>query len=171
MRRALPLVLAAAVLLAGCVAETVQRRRPRRGPVKEVGYVDYGGGQVRYSEEGWSWIVASRRKLALKLMRANCGSDLEPRITDEYAHLDADASYSGEGIDEGMDLGEDQHYVIERYVHLAYECVRRGAPAEPALSTATVRAPLLVVPSVSASSATASVVASTSAAVSPEHPK
>ena len=55
MKRGLALALAAS-LLSACVAVTVERRRPRKGPVKEVGYVEYGGGQVRYSSEGWSWV-------------------------------------------------------------------------------------------------------------------
>jgi hypothetical protein len=174
MRRGLALVLAAAVLLAGCVAETVQRRRPRRGPVKEVGYVDFGGGQVRYSAEGWGWAVASRRKLALKLMSRNCGRDLEPRVTDEYTRQDADAAFNGQGIDASMDIGDNQHYLIEHYVHLTYECVPRGAPPEPAPSTTTVHAPALVIPPISASSSTLAVAPaspSTSTLASPEPPK
>ena len=151
MRRALAWCLVAG-LLAGCVAETVERRRPRRGPVKEVGYVDYGGGQVRYSAVGWGWAVASRRKLAFKLMRGNCGPELEPRILDEYSRQDADASYNGVDIDASMAIG-DQHYVIERYVHIAYECVARGT-REASASTTTARAPLLVVPPVSVSTMT-----------------
>ena len=161
MRRAAPLVLAA-VLLSACVAVTVERRRPRRGPVKEVGYVDFGGGQVRYSAEGWSWVVASRRRTALKLMSRNCGPDLTPAITDEYSRADADAAYNGADIDASMSIG-DQHYVIERYVHLAYNCVPLGgAPPEPAVSTASVRAPALVIPAVAPSSSTL---------VSPEPPR
>ncbi len=179
MRRALPLLLAA-LTLSACVAETVERRRPRRGPVKEVGFVEYGGGQVRYSAEGWSWAVASRRRLALKLMSRNCGPDLEPRITDEYTRQDADATYSGVDIESSMAMG-DQHYVIERYVHLAYECVLPGAAPEPAVSTSTARAPALVIPAVFASTAAASVevssaplaapAPSSATLVSPEPPK
>jgi hypothetical protein len=153
MRRALPIL--ALLVLSACVAITVERHPPRKGPVKEVGYVEFGGGQVRYSSEGWAWVVASRRKLALKLMRANCGRDLDPKITDEYTRQDADASYNGEDIDSSMSIG-DQHYVIENYVHLAYECVPRAGAPETALSTATVHASsaTFVVPEVSASSST-----------------
>ena len=170
MRRATALVLAALVLSA-CVAETVERRRPRPGPVKEVGYIDYGGGQVRYSSEGWGWFVASRRRLALKLMSRNCGSVLVPRITDEYARVDADAPYSGQDITSSMDDG-DQHYIVEHYVHIVYECVPRGAPAEPAISTGSARGPTLVIPAVSASTPTLAVpMPSSSTSVTPEHPR
>ena len=137
MRRAAGLVLAALVLSA-CVAETVARRAPRRGPIKEVGFVEYGGGQVRYSDEGWRWVVASRRKTALKLMARNCGPDLSPEIVDEYSRTDADAAYSGEDIDASMSSG-DQHYVIERYIHLAYEC---RSTAASAVSTTTLSVPV-----------------------------
>ena len=170
MRRWVPLLLAALVLSA-CVAETVERRKPRRGPVKEVAFVEYGGGQVRYSAEGWGFAVASRRKLALKLMKNNCGAELEPRITDEYTRQDADAAYSGIDIDSSMSSG-DAHFVIERYVHLAYECVPLGAPSEPALSTSTASAPALVNPANYVSTPTSVVpVPSSSTTVSPEPPR
>jgi len=162
MNRALPLALAA-LLLSACVAETVERRRPRKGPVKEVGFVDFGGGHVRYSAEGWSWAVASRRRLALKLMARNCGKELEPRITDEYTRQDADAPYAGQDIGSSMSIG-DEHFNIERYVHVSYECRVPGA-AEPAVSTAAARGPLLVIPAVSVSSAAAAVEISTASSV------
>jgi hypothetical protein len=161
MRRALALALAAA-LLSACVAVTVERHKPRRGPVKEVGYIDYGGGQVRYSSEGWAWVVASRRKTALKLMSRNCGPDLEPAITDEYSRQDADAAYNGSDID-AVTMG-DQHFLIEHYVHLAYECRPKGAAA-PAVSTTTARGPVLVIPQVPVSTTTAAVELSTAPAV------
>ena len=91
---------------------------------------------MRYSAEGWSWFVASRRRTALKLMSRNCGPDLVPAITDEYSRQDADAAYNGEDIDASMRIG-DEHYHIERYIHLAYEC-RANALFSPAISTATV---------------------------------
>lgn len=168
MKRAVLLVLAACVLSA-CVAETVERRRPRRGPVKEVGFVDLGGGQVRYSAEGWDWAVASRRRLALRLMRRNCGKDLAPAIVDEYTRQDADPAYAGQDVGANMAIGAE-HYLIERYVHLAYECRVPGA-SETAVSTAAARAPLLVVPDVVASTPAASVPISTVTAPSPEPPR
>jgi len=147
MRRWSPLALAALVL-AGCVAETIERRKPRKGPVKEVGYVDFGGGRVRYSAEGWGWIVASRRRLAERLMARNCGKDLEPRVVDEYVRKDADATYAGEDVVASLSHG-DEHYVVERYVHVAYEC-RPPGWVEPAVSTGPARAPVLVIPAVPA---------------------
>jgi hypothetical protein len=161
MKRAAALVLAAAVL-SSCVAVTVERRRPRKGPVKEVGYVDYGGGQVRYSAEGWGWAVASRRKTALRLMRRNCGSELVPEITDEYSRADADASYNGEDIDASMKIG-GEHFKIERYIHLAYECRPKGSPPV-VVSTSTASGPSLVIPAVSASTAAVVVEPSTAPA-------
>ena len=161
MKRAIPLVLAC-VVFSACVAITVDRHHPRRGPVKEVGYVDYGGGQVRYSAEGWSWIVASRRRTARKLMSLNCGPDLRPAITDEYPRMDADAAYNGEDIDASMRSG-DEHFHIERYIHLAYECRPKGAQP-PAFSTSTARGMTAIVPAAPVSTTTA-VVALSSAAV------
>jgi hypothetical protein len=142
MRRLFCLVATACVLSA-CVAETVERRHPRHGPIKEVGYVELGGGRVRYSSEGWQWIVASRRRLALKLMSRNCGRDLTPKITDEFTRQDADAPYAGQDITSSLASG-NPHYLIERYVHITYECQAAGT-TETAVSSAAVRAPILVV--------------------------
>ena len=169
MKRGLALALAAS-LLSACVAVTVERRRPRKGPVKEVGYVEYGGGQVRYSAEGWSWFVSSRRRTALKLMSANCGRDLTPALTDEYTRMDADAAYNGEDIDASMKMG-DEHYHIERYTHLAYECRTRGMPP-PVVSTLTAHGPMLIIPEAPASTTTAVVPTTSSTTLAaPEPPR
>ncbi|MFI5345174.1 MAG: hypothetical protein ACHQ51_02255 [Elusimicrobiota bacterium] len=154
MKRIILLVLTACALSA-CVAETVERRRPRKGPVKEVGFVEYGGGHVRYSAEGWNWAVASRRRLALKLMERNCGKELTPKIVDEYTRQDADATYSGQDINSSMSIG-DEHFKIEHYVHLSYECRVPGAP-EPVISTAAAHAPVQVIPAVASSTPTVTV--------------
>ncbi|MDE2490778.1 MAG: hypothetical protein KGM24_08010 [Elusimicrobia bacterium] len=139
MRRAAPL-LAVALALSACVAVTVSRRPPRKGPVAAVGYVEYGGGEIRYSAEGWGPVVASRRRTALALMRRNCG-ELKPDIEKEFERTDADAVYEGEDV-ESLAKGVS-HYVLERYVHLVYCCVPPGglpkpAPAAVAASTGTV---------------------------------
>ena len=160
MKRGLALALVAA-LLSACVAVTVERHHPRKGPIKEVGYIDFGGGEVRYSAEGWKWVVSSRRKTALRLMRRNCGPDLTPAITDEYSRVDADATYNGEDIDASMKMGGD-HFQIEHYIHLLYEC-RAAGTAAPALSTSTARGSVLVIPAVPASTTTTSVELSTAA--------
>lgn len=125
MRALAPLVVAA--LLAGCVAETVERVKPRKGPLEAVGYIEHGKGRVRYSLEGWGWFVKGRRRSALKLMDLNCGKDHVPAIVDEYERQDADASFSGEDVSANLKHGMD-HYKIEKYQHIAYEC-RSKAPA------------------------------------------
>ena len=122
--RHLVLLLCAAAFLSACVAESVERRRPRKGPIREVGYVDYGGGSVRYSLTGWSWFIQGRRRDARRRMRKNCGKDLEPRVTDEYARQDADAPYVGDDLAVSIQLG-GTHYKIEPFVHLLYECLPR----------------------------------------------
>jgi hypothetical protein len=139
--------LFAAAVLSGCVAETVERRRPRKGPVKEVGYVDHGGGRVRYSTEGWGWFVAGRRRHARRLMRKNCGKDLKPEIVDEYTRDDADISYAGDDLEDELQRGSD-HYKIAPFQHFAYECrPKNPEPVKaPAASTGTAAAPFYVVP-------------------------
>ncbi len=144
MRRAV--LLLALVLLSACVSETVERRRPRKGPIKEVGFVDPGGGKIRYSSEGWSWFVAGRRRDALRRMRKNCGKQFSPQIVDEYLRQDADITYSGEDISINLDRGMD-HFKIAPFEHMIYECRPKGAPAEPVrVSTAAPRVILVVPP-------------------------
>ena len=138
--------LGALVLLPACVAETVERRRPRKGPVKAVGFVDLGGGQVRYSLDGWGWFVSGRRRHALRIMRKNCGSELAPQVMDEYTRQDADIAYSGEDISVNIDKGLE-HFKISPFHHMSYECRPRGKAAEaPRVSTENPRVILSVPP-------------------------
>lgn len=120
------LLLLSLGLLSACVAESVERRRPRQGPIKEVGFVDAGGGNIRYSVEGWGWFVSGRRRHALRLMRRNCGRLLTPQIFDEYLRQDADTSYAGEDIATNLYRGME-HFKIAPFQHLLYEC----RPREP----------------------------------------
>ena len=129
-------LLLSLVLLSACVAETVERRRPRKGPVAEVGYVDYGGGNVRYSLEGWDWFVAGRKRAALRLMRHNCGRDLEPHVVDEYSREDADAAFAGEDVAASLAHG-GEHFRVERYMHQTYECWPKGQGARPVAASSS----------------------------------
>ncbi|MDD5302328.1 MAG: hypothetical protein PHS14_04390 [Elusimicrobia bacterium] len=148
------LLILSLTLLSACVAETVERRRPRKGPIKEVGFVDMGGGNIRYSTDGWGWFVAGRRRHALRLMRKNCGKTLSPQILDEYLRQDADIAYAGDDITTSLDKGME-HFKIAPFEHLIYECRPKGAAFEPPhVSTAAPRA-TLVVPSVSFSTISA----------------
>jgi hypothetical protein len=106
--------------MAGCVAETVRKNPPRLGPVKAVGYVDMGGGEVRYSADGWKWFVAGRRRAAGTLMRHVCGK-LRPVVTEEFTQEDADVPYSQEDISVTIQLGAE-HFTLAPYTHLVYEC-------------------------------------------------
>jgi hypothetical protein len=138
----------AVLLLQSCVAETVERRKPRKGPIKEVGFVDMGGGNIRYSTDGWSWFVAGRRRHALRLMRKNCGKDLAPQIMDEYHRQDSDISYAGEDITVNLSAGME-HFKIAPFQHLIYECRPKGTPPEVIkVSSGT---PVMVIPPVSVS--------------------
>jgi hypothetical protein len=163
------LLLCSLALLSACVAETVERRRPRKGPIKIVGFVDMGGGNVRYSTDGWSWFVAGRRRHSLRLMRKNCGKLLSPQVLDEYLRQDADIAYSGEDISTNLDKGME-HFKIAPFEHLIYECRPKGAAYEaPRVSTAAARA-ILVVPPVSEASTTTVIAPAVSTATVPQEP-
>jgi hypothetical protein len=125
MRRALLLVVGAA-LLAGCVAETVEKKKPRRGPVPEVGIVDPGGGEVRYSTEGWDLIVSGRRLTAKRKMKRVC-KPLKAKIVDEYTREDIQVPYSGDDLAANMEKGLE-HYEVSPYHHIVFECLPQEAP-------------------------------------------
>lgn len=153
MRRAALLLVP--LLLAACVSETVERRKPRKGPIKEVGFVDFGGGHVRYSTDGWDWFVAGRRRDAMRRMRKNCGKKLAPQVLDEYLRRDTDISYAGEDISVNMERGMD-HFKIAPFQHMVYECRPKDAVvAPPAVSTAPPRVILVVPPPAEISTAAA----------------
>jgi hypothetical protein len=111
----------AAVLLSGCVAETVERKKPRKGPVAEIGYIDLGGGEVRYSTDGWGIAVKMRRSSALRKMRRVCKKDLLPKITDEFTRDDADVPYSGMDIQDTVQRGHE-HFIVGKYHHIVFDC-------------------------------------------------
>ncbi|MBI5241343.1 MAG: hypothetical protein HY926_12795 [Elusimicrobia bacterium] len=167
----LALIPLLALLLSGCVAETVRKARPRKGTIREIGYVDLGGGEVRYSLDGWGWFVAGRRRAARALMRRVCGK-LKPVVTEEFEREDADVPYSQDDIAATMARGAE-HFTVARYMHMVFDCafsstapVRgeppRGLPPPPrpvvevpapvaAVSSAPVpAAPVVVVSSVPA---------------------
>jgi hypothetical protein len=108
------------MLLAGCVAETVRKNAPRKGPVKAVGYVDMGGGEVRYSTDGWGWFVAGRRRAARALMSHICGK-LKPVLTDEFDKEDVDVPYSQDDIAATLQRGAE-HFTLAPFTHLVFEC-------------------------------------------------
>ena len=114
------LIPALALLLAGCVAETVRKAKPRKGTIKEIGYVDLGGGEVRYSLDGWGWFVGGRRRAARALMRRVCGK-LKPVVTEEFEREDADVPYSQDDIAATMARGAE-HFTVARYMHMAFDC-------------------------------------------------
>lgn len=111
----------AALLLSGCVAEMVDKEKPRKGPVPEVGYIDVGGGEIRYSTEGWGWIVASRRMTALHRINHFCRKDLRPKIVDEFTHDDVDTPYAGMDAEDDLTRGLE-HYEVAPYHHIVFEC-------------------------------------------------
>ncbi len=99
----------------------VAKNTPRKGPVREVGYIETGGGEVRYSTDGWGWVIAMRRREALRRVRGVCG-ELRPKITDEFTHDDVQAAYAGDDMSE-LAKGVN-HYEVAQYHHILFECGR-----------------------------------------------
>lgn len=116
---------AAALLLSGCMAEMVEKEKPRKGPVPEVGFIDVGRGEIRYSAEGWGLIVSARRATALRRINHFCRKELEPKITDEFTHEDVDTPYAGMDADDDIPKGLE-HYHVAPYHHIVFECVAKA---------------------------------------------
>ena len=124
------------LVLCGCVTEMVQETAPRKGPVAQVGYIVPGGGEIRYSAEGWSPVVAARRKTAFFRMRKVC-KGMGLKIIDEFIHTDAVVPYNGGNLETDTEFGI-QHYDLAKYHHIIFQCVPPPitspppAPAAPA---------------------------------------
>jgi hypothetical protein len=103
------------------MTEMVKEQVPRRGPVKEVGYIDRGGGEVKYSPEGWSWAVSLRRRSAMRRMRKVC-RELRAKITDEFTWEDVEIPYTSGKVDESLEKGM-KHYHVDPYIHIVFECI------------------------------------------------
>lgn len=108
------------------MTEMVDRRASRKGPVPEVGYVELGKGEIKYSTQGWDWAVALRRRSALRRIRKACG-ELKAAVTDEFTRDDAEVAYSGESIEESMKSGLE-HYRVHPFMHLVFECAPETKP-------------------------------------------
>lgn len=98
----------------------VEKRRPRLGPIKEVGYIEKGGGEVKYSTEGWRFFVAGRRRNALLRMRRLC-RPLQAVIIEEFIRQDVEVPYSQDDIEQNLDKGLS-HYTVAPYQHVIFEC-------------------------------------------------
>lgn len=122
-------VCAASAALSSCVAEMVSKTKPRRGPVPEVGYVDPGGGEMRYSTEGWDWVVASRRSTAIRRMRRVC-RDMKVNILKEFSTDDIETPYAQ---DDMKQLAKGvEHFKVAPHRHIVFECAPKEQPAAPA---------------------------------------
>ncbi|MBI5243307.1 MAG: hypothetical protein HY922_06405 [Elusimicrobia bacterium] len=121
--------LAGVLAFLGCRAVVVELRRAVKGPVAEVGYIDPGGGHVRYALRGAAFFVSQRRKDALKLAGRHCGGpkggskDGAVKIVKEWAQEDNETPYNAEDLEASLRYNLD-HYRVEPYQHLLFECVR-----------------------------------------------
>ncbi len=108
---------------AGCTAQMVSKVPPRRGPVPEVGWIDHGRGEVRYAVEGWGWVVAQRRKTALRKIRKFC-KGMDYKITEEYVKEDVETPFGSDDLAENLGRGT-RHYNVHPFNHLFFECAPR----------------------------------------------
>ena len=86
----------------------------------EVGYVDPGHGEVRYSTEGWRFVVAWRRRTAFRMIRKTC-LHMPYKVSDEFTRQDAEVAYSEAPLDATLEKGL-QHYRINPFNHIVFDC-------------------------------------------------
>ncbi len=109
------------IVLTGCGASFVERRRRVRGPVAEVGLIDPGGGHVRYALRGPGWLVRARRRKAFKKMAEYCEGKELVRVEGEYSREDVLTPFHAADLDEKKLLGTG-HYQVEEYRHILFRC-------------------------------------------------
>jgi hypothetical protein len=117
------LASAAGLLLSGCRGSVVELRRPVKGPVAEVGYIDPGGAHVRYALRGAAFLVKMRRSDALKRAGRHCGGALNVKLVKEWRQDDVETPYNADDLEASLKLDLD-HYRLEPYQHMQLDCVR-----------------------------------------------
>lgn len=120
MTRAVLLSLAAC-LLAACGAAMVQTRKRVKGPVPEVGWLDPGGGDVRYLATGGGWMEKRRREDAVGKIAEYCGGAGNFKIVDEVEKVEQEDPYNKDAIEDTIGSG-GKHYEERRYHHVYFEC-------------------------------------------------
>ncbi len=119
MKKAVPLFCAA--LICGCAVDMVESRPRRMGSVEGVGVIDPGGGHLRYPIKGGNFLIKKRRRRAFKKMARHCGGEKRFRIKKEYTIEDVETSFQQTDL-EAAKLLEQDHYTVERYRHVVFEC-------------------------------------------------
>jgi hypothetical protein len=117
----LPALLALAALGGCATIQVVEKHPPRTGPVPEVGLIDTGSGEVKYSTDGWRWIVGLRRRSALRRIAKIC-KGLPYKIVDEFTHNDMEVSYSQSELNDNIGHGLE-HYNVNPFHHMIFDCV------------------------------------------------
>lgn len=118
-----PLLAAAVLVLAGCRAVVVELRKPVKGPVAEVGFIDPGGGHVRYALRGGRVMSGARRRDALRRAGRHCGGLMNVKLVKEWRQDDVETPYNADELEAALKLDLD-HYRMEPYQHLLFDCVR-----------------------------------------------
>ncbi len=119
MKAAVPFLFAAVLL--GCAVETLESRPRRISRVEGVGVIDPGGGHLRYAITGGNFMIGKRRKRAFKKMTKHCGGEKRLKIKKEYTIEDVETSFQQTDL-EASKLLEQDHYTVERYRHVIFEC-------------------------------------------------
>lgn len=114
-------LLSCAALIFGCAVDIIESRPRRLGTVEGIGVIDPGGGHLRYAIKGGNFWVKKRRRRAFKKMARNCGGEKRFGIKKEYTIEDVETSFQQTDL-AAAKLLEQDHYTIERYRHIIFEC-------------------------------------------------
>lgn len=114
--------LAVSCLACGCQAMLVESR-PRR---QAGAAMEPGGGEVKYSLDGWAWLVRSRAEDARARMESACKPGTV-KVLEEVDRETQEAQFAPGELAENVASGAGQ-YRGAPYRHVYFECVEGGKP-------------------------------------------
>lgn len=127
--------------LAACKASLVDTRQALKGPVPEVPYIDFGGGEVRYPLGGAKSLRGFRRRDALAKMGRFCGGAAHVKVEREFDRDDMETPYHAGELEEVVAL-QAEHYRVHPYRHIVFGCTKPAPePKKPVKKRASAPKP------------------------------
>jgi len=99
-------LLGTLALFSSCKASVVDTHPAVKGPVPEVPYIDFGGGQVRYPLGGARSLLGVRRRDAFRRMARFCGGAAHVKVRREFDRDDSETPYNAGELEEVVALHE-----------------------------------------------------------------
>ena len=120
-------LLGTLALFSSCKASVVDTHPAVKGPVPEVPYIDFGGGQVRYPLGGARSLLGVRRRDAFRRMARFCGGAAHVKVRREFDRDDSETPYNAGELEEVVAL-QAEHYRVHSYRHIEFQCTQPAPP-------------------------------------------